>query len=122
MKKLKVWSPHKYLVCALRKVWYWSPERKAVLKAAQLAKDTWKCAVCSRSFLKLEYITKKGRKRRRMDGSVDHIIPLGTQPRSWTEYSSYLERLFCSVSNLQAICSTCHKPKSKAENAARRKK
>lgn len=122
MKKAKTkkeWSPHPYLVAAFRKVWYWSPERRYALSAAKLGKDTWQCQTCLNKVVKEKYVTKKGRTRTRMTGSVDHIVPIGKQPRSWGEYNEYLAKTFCPASNLQVLCKVCHLEKSRLEGKVR---
>jgi hypothetical protein len=122
MKKTKVkkeWSPHPYLVAAFRKVWYWSPERRQTLSSAKIGKDQWQCHSCPNIVVKEKYVTKKGRSRTRMTGSVDHIVPIGKQPRSWGEYNEYLAKTFCPASNLQVLCKACHGVKSKSEGKER---
>jgi len=52
---------------------------------------------------------------------VDHIIPC-VRPsdgfRSWDDY--IISRFVFDAKKLQGLCTTCHKEKSKAENAQRR--
>lgn len=122
MKVKKAWSPHPYLVAAFRKVWYWSPERRQALSSAKTGKDEWQCKTCPNKVVKEKYVTKKGRTRTRMTGSVDHIDPIGKQPRSWDDYNVYLAKTFCSTENLQVLCKECHGVKSKAENKERKDK
>jgi len=43
---------------------------------------------------------------------VDHIVPIG-RDLSWDEF---IEKLFCERDNLQVLCKTCHKEKTKSEN------
>lgn len=115
----KEWNPHRHLVAAIRKVWRWSPERRDVLKRAKIDKDSWKCEKCNTVFGIADYVTKKGRKRRRMAGAVDHVIPIGKQPTKWSEYPKYLVRTFCALTNLQVLCKACHDFKSKGERQKR---
>jgi 5-methylcytosine-specific restriction endonuclease McrA len=49
---------------------------------------------------------------------IDHKIPV-TGPEGFTTWNDYIERLFCSKENLQAVCVGCHKEKTKEENAIR---
>lgn len=54
---------------------------------------------------------------------VDHIIPLikineTLEDLSW---DTVIDRLWCEENNLMAICESCHKVKTKAENKERRK-
>lgn len=115
----KDWSPHKYLVASARKVWGWSPLRNSVLKRSQIDKDSWKCEVCLKIVTKIVYFTKKGRKKRRINGAIDHIVPIGKQPKSFEEYPDYYKRLFCEVSNYQFLCKSCHDKKSEKEKKLR---
>lgn len=54
---------------------------------------------------------------------IDHIKPVGPMfkwpPIDRTEATNFLERLLCDRSNLQALCSPCHKAKSALETTAR---
>lgn len=115
MPKLKTWNPHPYLVAAARKVWRWSPERRACLSAVQRGEKTKKtdtrerqCSECKKWFPFKQVV-------------ADHIEPVGKQPTSWEHYPAYYVRMFCPRSNLQPLCTGCHKVKTGKENAARRK-
>lgn len=54
---------------------------------------------------------------------VDHIEPLQPIGTELTDMSmdELVNRAWCDETNLQAICKICHKAKSKAENAERRR-
>jgi 5-methylcytosine-specific restriction endonuclease McrA len=94
---------HKYIISALRKTWRWSPERRAVLKAAT------GCSVCRKKMFK-------------KDLRIDHVEPVvSTTPQERWSWDIYIARLFCPASNLQPICEACHDVKTKAERAARKK-
>jgi len=114
-KKPKIWTPHRYLVAAIRKTWRWSPERREALKKAQVKPNHWACAKCAGIFTRAELTTKRGRKRMRMQGAVDHIVPIGKQPRKFSEYPAYLKKTFCGVENLQVLCTSCHQGKTNNE-------
>jgi 5-methylcytosine-specific restriction endonuclease McrA len=96
------WSPNGYIFGALRRIWRWSPERKAVIDNAKA------CAICGSGFA-----SKK-------DLVVDHIEPV-VPVSGFTTWDTYIHRLFCNRSNLQSLHKACHSAKSKAENAERRK-
>lgn len=81
------------IISALRKIWLWSPERKQALTNAK-ARKNYRCNHCHKLF------PKKG-------VQVDHIIPIGT----FIDWNTYIERLFCPITNLQVLCKTCHKSK-----------
>lgn len=63
---------------------------------------------------------------KRTEVNVDHIepvIPLEGLPgtEEHPDFNIYIERLFCSKSNLQILCKTCHKKKSNEEKKQRDK-
>ena len=121
--KLKRWNPRKrktsrapfdreawmkkYITNALNKVWNWYPPRR---DAKDYAEKNG-CASCGANVLRSQI-------------DVDHIEPKVptdyklSQPIYWTVLIS---RWFCEASNLQGLCKPCHKKKTNAENAARRK-
>lgn len=43
---------------------------------------------------------------------VDHIVPIG----KGLDWNTFIEKLFCERDNLQVLCKTCHKRKTKNEN------
>jgi 5-methylcytosine-specific restriction endonuclease McrA len=114
-RKVKVWTPHRYLVAAARKTWRWSPDRRAVLLRAKQSQTLWKCETCGNLVSQIDYLTKRGRKRKKIDGAIDHIVPIGKQPKKWSDYKKWYEKLFCSIENLQFLCTECHLIKSLKE-------
>lgn len=99
--------PWVYMVGAARKVWRWSSERREVKKRA--------------TFPGLMYLCEKCNKLSSKKIQIDHIAPVGKAPKGWKGWDKYLQRLFCPVSNLQALCTPCHKAKSKIDNAKTKK-
>lgn len=53
---------------------------------------------------------------------VDHIDPVVELNRSFEDMSfdELIDRMWCSIDNLQALCDNCHKVKTKAEQKLRR--
>ena len=50
---------------------------------------------------------------------IDHIVPvIGSE--GFTTWDDYINRLFCSKDNLQAVCTECHKIKSYNEGQERK--
>ena len=75
----------------------------------------YKCAQCGKFFL-----DKTGFK----EIAVDHISPVIDTATGWVDYNTYIDRLFCSVDNLQILCNyagerdgvrSCHKLKTAKE-------
>lgn len=52
--------------------------------------------------------------------SVDHIEPVIPES-GFTDWETFIKRLFCGAENLQVICDDCHQKKTNEEAAARRK-
>jgi len=52
--------------------------------------------------------------------SVDHIIPV-IPPEGFTDWNTFVDRLFCGPENLAPICEECHQKKTNAERQARQK-
>lgn len=63
----------------------------------------WQCAACSEWF----------RNEKQME--VDHIEEIGPFKGCWTDY---INRVFCSQDNLQALCVACHMKKTTRYNNA----
>ena len=53
------------------------------------------------------------------DVQVDHIIPVIDPVKGFETYDIYVERLFCSIDNLQVLCRYDHKGKTDAEKKIR---
>jgi len=94
----------------------WPPKWKA-LKEAEVGRKTnkktgklamhYKCASCGEEF------TSK-------DVEVDHKEPV-VELTGFVSWDVYIDRLFCEKSNLQILCKSCHKVKTKEEkNDAKR--
>lgn len=98
----------------LRKVWWYSPQRKAVKARAWTSWGRrYNCEKC-RELVKRIY--------------VDHIEPVEPvqPPRrkpSWAEsLKRFIQRLFVGEEWLQALCKVCHYEKSRKENEKRKEK
>jgi 5-methylcytosine-specific restriction endonuclease McrA len=84
---------------------YYIKSRKSDKK---LRRVHFKCACCG------EYFSSK-------DIRVDHIEPVVDIKVGFVDFNTYIERLFCDATNLQAICKNDHDIKTKIENKQRRK-
>lgn len=51
---------------------------------------------------------------------VDHKKPVIDPKIGFVDWNTYIERMFCKKSNLQVLCTTCHKKKSDKERNARK--
>lgn len=98
----------RYFGKQLRRLFYRSPLRRL------LGSDVSECASCKESLTK-------------QDADIDHIEPVVPVDREITaaEYFlrmfGYNERLELDLSNFEALCSPCHKAKSKVEMGLRAK-
>lgn len=94
MKKIVV----NYVKAALRRTWGKSRQRQSALRSAKVAYGQYKCAKC-------------GQTHRRKHIQVDHKNPVGR----FTNFDTYIEKLFCDSSGLQVLCAACHKVKTKKD-------
>jgi 5-methylcytosine-specific restriction endonuclease McrA len=46
---------------------------------------------------------------------VDHIVPVVDPKKGFTTWDTFIKRLFCPIENLQVVCKSCHKNKTKEE-------
>jgi 5-methylcytosine-specific restriction endonuclease McrA len=102
------WNPHRYLVAAARRVWRWCPEKKIAAAVCAVGSTKRRCSTCNEVFPKKLV-------------HMDHIIPVGKQPREWEEYPEFYRRLFCAASNIQGLCRPCHKSKTNVDVKEMRK-
>lgn len=96
-----------YFIGFMRKVFRWSPQYREARKAAAVG-SKYRCAKCRDLY-------------ERSETHVDHrepVVRLSGWDGSW---DTYRDRLFTSPENLQILCVSCHKEKSKKELQERRK-
>jgi len=115
------------LISAIKRVWHRNPVRIAVLKATEVREYGTKkdgtrrakpyvfytCAACGA-------LAKQQKSKTHPRINVDHIEPVVPIDRPLDSWDEYIERLFCDMSNLQALCDNCHDTKTQEENHARR--
>jgi len=82
-------------------------EKKTNVKTGRLAQH-YQCELCNQEF------TQK-------DMEVDHINPAVDPQKGFTTWDDFIDRLFCERDNLQALCKSCHKIKTKQEKEERTK-
>ena len=80
-------------------------DRKINKKTGKLAAH-YKCAKC-----KKQYVAK--------DVAVDHTDPVVDPAVGFVSWDEYVTRMYCSVDNLQVLCTTCHKAKTAEERKVR---
>ena len=72
-------------------------------KSGRMAKH-YRCASCQQEF------TSK-------DVEVDHISPVVDPTDGFIDWNTFISRLYCTKDNLQVLCTTCHKRKTKLERS-----
>ncbi len=82
--------------------------RSEALKTARLGRGSYLCALCKAIFPPKEV-------------AVDHVEPVVVPGMGEYHWTTYIERLFCPVNELQVLCKACHAAKTKAERAYLRK-
>ena len=51
---------------------------------------------------------------------IDHINPIVKPEQGFISWDEFIDNLFCQKENLQALCATCHKEKTKEERTKRK--
>lgn len=96
-----------YLINKLRRISYAWPPRKEAIKKARVARGKYKCSSCG------------GEEFGPKDIQADHTIPVVDVHTGFTDFNSYIERLFCGVDGYSIMCRPCHAAKTFMENAVR---
>ena len=107
MKKKRVWTLKSLIISALRKIFFYSPLRREALERAKVG-DLYKCAITGKKY-PINMVT------------VDHTDPVVDPKKGWVDWDTFINRLFCSVENLQVVNKDEHKKKTKKENQERKK-
>lgn len=81
-------------------------EKKVNASTGRIAQH-YRCNGCKKEFVQSQV-------------QIDHIEGV-TDNRGFVDWNTYIDRLFCPKDNLQCLCLSCHKRKTKDENAERRK-
>ena len=81
-------------------------EKKINERTGRIAQH-YRCAHCLQEF------TSK-------DMEVDHVQPVVNPLTGFESWDVFIDRLFCEQDNLQAICKSCHKIKTKQEKTIRK--
>lgn len=83
---------------ALRKIWLYSPERRAAKSRCRVGIGKYRCEQCDKIVKKIE---------------IDHLTPLGATPgsrlsSSSTTWDGLINALFCPASGMRGLCNACH--------------
>ena len=81
---------------------------KQLNKASGRQAEHYECKGCGEHFVK-------------KDVQVDHRQPVVQPKTGFTDWNTYIPRLFCTVGNLQVLCKPCHKDKTQREKKRRKK-
>lgn len=97
----------KWLAPALRRISYRFPARTEAKKAARVARNQYRCAHCGGTFKNSEI-------------QLDHLAPVIDPETGFTDWNSYIARLFPPIDGWQVLCRQCHLSKTNKENEKRR--
>lgn len=117
---VKNWTDAKWkqwVVSLLRRGTMRFPNRNFVLNAAKTGKKInpasgrlaqhYKCAKCKKEF-PAKHV------------AIDHIQPVVDAKVGFVDWNTFIERMFCTVDNLQVLCSNCHDIKTAKEKTQRK--
>lgn len=92
-----------HLRSAMRKLWMMNDtSRQQVINESRLNPNRYLCSKCGEVVVKIE---------------INHLSTLGSFS-TWQEFIRFCELLFCSASELEAICHSCHLTITKEQRAA----
>jgi 5-methylcytosine-specific restriction endonuclease McrA len=84
-----------------------SPEKWKAVARAKLGVNQYRCESCKKTVI-YKLI------------EVDHVHPVINPVTGYQGLAEWAKRLNCPASELQVLCDSCHKAKSKGENKVRR--
>jgi hypothetical protein len=102
----------KYVKAQLRRIWGWSPERKAAKKRAQVGKD-----IRGNEYFRCERCDEQPLSRKQVD--VDHLVEVESLGE-FDGWDALINRLFCPSEGLMILCKTCHAAKTVVNNRTRK--
>jgi len=103
---LKV-TPRGRVISALRRLWFFSPERQMAIKDCTITAGYVRCYVCNVDVAKGD---SKG-------WAVDHVLPCVPES-GWDSLDGFFTRLF--TGKQLVICTGCHTKKTAIEAKARK--
>ena len=71
-------------------------------RLARRGPNQYECSICKGLFPSKEI-------------DIDHIFPVIDIVTGFVDWNTYIDRLFCDIDNLAALCKTCHSAKSFSE-------
>ena len=119
MSRVRGWTEGRFrsfITSALRGGFSRFPNKYAALKNAFVGRKKnkktgrmaahYRCSSCNKVFPSREI-------------QVDHVEPVVDPFKGFISWDVYIDRMFCVVENLQALCKVCHKRKTADERRAR---
>jgi len=111
-----------HILSSLRRTFSRSPIARQAREGARITQSVKKKDGTKAKRLSVRYMCAECNKLYKISEiQVDHInpvIPIGTKSSDMT-WDEIISNLFCDVSNLQVLCTKCHKIKSSTERKAR---
>ena len=90
----------------------WGPKQKCISNA-RTRRGFYKCECCGEEVPAT--IPHPGTGKRTKNILVDHNPPIIDPEIGFTTWDSFIERMFCEIEHLQAICFSCHTKKTAEE-------
>lgn len=107
-RKPRTYNLHRLITAAVRRIWFYSPMRREVVRKAAVGNGRYKCAKCGSLVAQGEY-------------AVDHVEPVIDVKSGFAGYDAMIAQLFHGPQQL--LCKIpCHREKTRSENFQRKKK
>jgi hypothetical protein len=109
---MKTYNRDRLIIAALRKLWLWSPERRAVVAAARVTPTESRCSECR---------TVRPKKEIQVH-HLNEVIPPGWSSKPRKNWNLYISRLFVAEKFMAPVCKECHKKHTAEERRQRKPK
>jgi len=111
---------NKWLIFKLRRLSLQWPERYEAIKRVKIKVEIGFFKNGKPKYKVMGFCESCGWITNLKDIQIDHKIPV-VKLSGFTNLQDYINSLFCSVDNLNGLCSDCHQTKSQKENEQRLK-
>ncbi len=108
IKPKEAFDPITFAKALLRRFWKKTPMASITKQRARKGRGQYECFKCKNLFS--EKFTQ-----------MDHIDPVVSVEEGFKDLDTFAKRLFCSDTNLQILCLSCHSQKTALENEQRQK-
>lgn len=118
VKKKPKYNANSAIRSALRRTYSRSPMVREVMNKVRRERPWFKKDGSQATKPRVEFLCSSCNKwHMGKDIQVDHQTPVIDPELGFVDWNTFINRLFCDVSNLTVLCKDCHKTKTDAEKS-----